>query len=912
MIFFLKSQQRFNVTETEDTAFTKLSVKVRLPLFGTIDLTMEDRDQDISSLEEIHVAKVSLGQWRLYLLEEPDLNIDGKPFVALTMMYHPGTHEYIWRALGRIVESGQVNSFQEFLGKCHQLFQSGSPCLGMKLPDADFPLSCQFSDHCSIMIPKTSGSSACLACLHSTQNPIRLGREIQDAMMDIIFNNSIKTLDALKHNVSPQKLWPCPLCSSHVKLDTIKSHLEKSHVLSHFACFHCDDRFVDARDLSLHTLQKHPEIQELFCPLCPENILINDDVDSLTNHFRACSKKKNIIVEQEKKGRKVFKCLRCFYPFRTKSMLEKHIEVCWTTKFLDKTVINEVKLKNDPLNVVPTTNVDQNEDQPEPSTTKCRMCTKEIGLKFVARHLMFHHCIGKFKCHICSKTFQTVQELTNHSTDNHPFHTSLSCPNCFKKVDVRNQRRSFIDHMNICHKIIFLPNMNGQRVPFAGTICSDCDHIFRNEADKEQHLSRGCNQERPTKRMKMGPNLVETTLELPPLGSFEKQLIDQDDFECALSSQKWTTLEDQLKDVAKAEENVDSNLQSETNVDEFLESSIEPKLEPVEMVLVDDMNPIKQEPLHQNEVLSKDNNPENQISLPKPKTKMILSRKHVSESRKRAQVSPSDAVECHICFRQLSSRILSRHKMFRHKLGRFTCSKCKSIFDTAEEVTEHVKTHPDVSKLPCPNCKQNVDLGVDQTGLENHIVTCHKLKFLWDETTQRYIQYIGRGCMDCGGIFRTIEQLAVHQENDICASGEGASERRKNYVQKLMRLKKENPELSPPIICDICGAKCVSVDKFKSHHRNWHLFEPVSCEICNKEFSNKTKLQHHNNRFHSVSDEFSCKDCKYRGCSPSDLKNHQLIHGPANYMCSFCGKRFKLPWNLKLHIRTHTREKPYE
>lgn len=299
---------------------------------------MEVKERETSHPKGVNLAKVSLGQWQLFLLEEPDFRINDQPFIALTMMYHSETHEYIWRALGRHVESGRVKGFQEFLIKCHQLFNSGTPCLGMKPPDAQFPLSCEFSKNCSIMIPKSAKSQTCQACSDSSEDVFQFWQDIQDVTVDIIFNNGVNTLKALRQKKNPEQVWVCPMCPEHVSWAEMKSHLEKSHYMSRFYCLHCSDRFVDAKDLCFHTLQEHPEINEVFCPLCPIRIPLNEEFDSLLIHFRTCLLSKNLAVEQEEHAQKLNVCPFCYKPFRQKSFLGSHMLTCMGVIPLQKIV----------------------------------------------------------------------------------------------------------------------------------------------------------------------------------------------------------------------------------------------------------------------------------------------------------------------------------------------------------------------------------------------------------------------------------------------------------------------------------------------------------------------------------------------------------------------------------------------
>ncbi len=60
-------------------------------------------------------------------------------------------------------------------------------------------------------------------------------------------------------------------------------------------------------------------------------------------------------------------------------------------------------------------------------------------------------------------------------------------------------------------------------------------------------------------------------------------------------------------------------------------------------------------------------------------------------------------------------------------------------------------------------------------------------------------------------------------------------------------------------------------------------------------------------------DNFVCSLCSKVFSNHYNLKVHQKIHtGEKPYKCEFCGKSFVQKTNLKMHVRTHTGEKPYK
>lgn len=89
-----------------------------------------------------------------------------------------------------------------------------------------------------------------------------------------------------------------------------------------------------------------------------------------------------------------------------------------------------------------------------------------------------------------------------------------------------------------------------------------------------------------------------------------------------------------------------------------------------------------------------------------------------------------------------------------------------------------------------------------------------------------------------------------------------------------------------------------------------------TCEICNKKFLGKNDLRKHT-RTHSNERPYVCKECGKGFRQAGSLKNHIAsihslgIHNPSTFICNYCSKAFPIKERLRLHLRTHTGDKPY-
>uniref|UniRef100_A0A1A7WQ30 C2H2-type domain-containing protein n=1 Tax=Iconisemion striatum TaxID=60296 RepID=A0A1A7WQ30_9TELE len=86
--------------------------------------------------------------------------------------------------------------------------------------------------------------------------------------------------------------------------------------------------------------------------------------------------------------------------------------------------------------------------------------------------------------------------------------------------------------------------------------------------------------------------------------------------------------------------------------------------------------------------------------------------------------------------------------------------------------------------------------------------------------------------------------------------------------------------------------------------QRWH-----SCKECGKGFSFACQLEVHM-RWHTKEKPYSCTVCRKSFTTVSMLKRHLRIHtGEKPFCCRVCGKCFNQSAHLNTHFRLHTREK---
>nr|XP_023025855.1 gastrula zinc finger protein XlCGF57.1-like [Leptinotarsa decemlineata]XP_023025856.1 gastrula zinc finger protein XlCGF57.1-like [Leptinotarsa decemlineata] len=113
--------------------------------------------------------------------------------------------------------------------------------------------------------------------------------------------------------------------------------------------------------------------------------------------------------------------------------------------------------------------------------------------------------------------------------------------------------------------------------------------------------------------------------------------------------------------------------------------------------------------------------------------------------------------------------------------------------------------------------------------------------------------------------------------------------------------------------CASCDKKFVSSNDLRKHVRTHTDERPYVCHDCGQGFRQAGSLKNHIACKHSpCKNAFVCDYCKKAFPIKDRLKLHLRTHtGDRPYECTECGKRFARGGQLIQHMRTHTGSKPY-
>ncbi|XP_055543700.1 gastrula zinc finger protein XlCGF57.1-like [Wyeomyia smithii] len=121
-----------------------------------------------------------------------------------------------------------------------------------------------------------------------------------------------------------------------------------------------------------------------------------------------------------------------------------------------------------------------------------------------------------------------------------------------------------------------------------------------------------------------------------------------------------------------------------------------------------------------------------------------------------------------------------------------------------------------------------------------------------------------------------------------------------------------------PFVCDLCGKEFSQKTILEAHHSTHVQEKNYCCPVCAKRFKSGKLLKLHETR-HTRSvqvktsvDAVECDVCHKVYSSKISLRSHKQMHSDAKILCTFCGKSFKVRAHLKVHLRSHTKEQPYE
>lgn len=205
------------------------------------------------------------------------------------------------------------------------------------------------------------------------------------------------------------------------------------------------------------------------------------------------------------------------------------------------------------------------------------------------------------------------------------------------------------------------------------------------------------------------------------------------------------------------------------------------------------------------------------------------------------------------------------------------CSTCGKVLSSHKACVEHeINVHGDLSNAEqfyrCEFCPK---IFANRSLHDNHL-TSH--------TDERKFQ-----CHLCALTFKTTGNLTAHLAT--------------------IHEPEDNGGLVKKFQCKFCPKTFRFPAQIQQHERVHTKEKPFNCKLCGKGFSVKCNLKAHMETHKSIEDRiFKCSECDHRATSLPLLRLHMNSHtGERPFVCNLCGESYKRPSNLRRHKKSMCR-----
>eukprot|EP00095_Tigriopus_kingsejongensis_P009294 maker-scaffold175_size286436-snap-gene-1.44 protein:Tk09294 transcript:maker-scaffold175_size286436-snap-gene-1.44-mRNA-1 annotation:"zinc finger protein 850-like" len=858
------------------------------------------------SVLPLGLIHVQSGSWTLIFRHEPDLVVHDEPYFALNLLYHSQSGQYIWRVLGRTIEKGVLGQDQTLAGKCRQLFQDQSPCLGTRSKDERFPLSCKFSAKCSITLDSDDAKlGVCLECQKSIR-PAK-GRKRPELVEDEEFKfedfdpafkveveeedrgDDLEGFEPLAEEIEsrPKKRtrkgkastemaaqrqpWTCGLCHKVLSAGASVAHMRNVHLAGDFSCTLCFEPFQFASELSDHNILLHTANPSLDCPHCSTSIDVGDEKDGLMRHYEFCIKTKgqeNGTKAKVQHPGQIHQCDQCGKEFSTSYLLKSHQKTHSNHWLHCQTCDFKTKYKQN------LANHERRHVQGRGSIKNCicDLCGKALrGPECLDKHIKsIHEKSLHFPCDRCDRAFTSAAMLRRHKNRFHAESDEFICKLCNYRagdhIELGDHMKVHEDPTHKCqycsklfrrkHHLTIHERIHKGEKPFK---CDICDYASNNSGNLIKHKKFVHQQQKKTQKKPLPPQLgmAGPTDNSANHEGCTKQLT-KSTVECfmCLACQEMAQPPLELKDE-------DDSLVRDQ----------------IDTILTDFNEATEVETNHRHKV---------------------------------RRLGKYDRRSCSLCGASLKSlSSLSSHMTLVHFRAYFNCIHCESKYRFANDLTEHIlDEHPETPNAECPKCAKIVHL-VDDLALSDHHQVCVRGKNR-TKVSQNRINRVRADrphqCDKCGKSYTLIEYLKNHKKKHgqhfkctQCDFSTTSNQYLKEHEQKHL----VQAGLAPKAVCHLCGKELSQNTSLKNHIKFVHSPLNFPCDKCERVFSREKTLTAHKNRVHGESDAFLCGECGHRAGSQMELRDHTRTHDSVLHKCRFCGKLLKSKRTLQNHERLH-------